>query len=313
MQLLDKKIEKIIEAVKKEFNLSYREWYLKKRIIDRISFNDLEKVIFNKITISEKWEVNISQYFKNKKLKWLYGSQWNNKLIDRIKQSFISKFVEEIKFCPYCWKTPLIYFDDEKEVNIWFIKIFKKLKNIYSKFRWFNKPKRSFQLDHFFPKSKEKYEVLSMNLYNLVPSCYHCNNFKKDDNPLKEEWKIFHPYFWWIKNKWSKIKIQTKDFDCKINFKNKNIFKEKHFKYFRLDKIYSNSQDTKNDIWFIRDKIEKIKTDKMNLNDLGLSSKFNLDERKDLFFKNFYPKSEQDILKFANWKLKKDLIENINL
>ena len=27
------------------------------------------------------------------------------------------------------------------------------------------------------------------------------------------------------------------------------------------------------------------------------------------FFKNYYPKKEQDILKYNNWKLKKDLIE----
>jgi len=54
-------------------------------------------------------------------------------------------------------------------------------------------------------------------------------------------------------------------------------------------------------------------TDKMNIKNLGLISKFNLEELKNYFFKNFYPKQEQDILKFSNWKLKKDLIKNIKI
>ena len=51
----------------------------------------------------------------------------------------------------------------------------------------------------------------------------------------------------------------------------------------------------------------------MNSKNLWLINKFNLEERKDLFFKNYYPTQEQDILKFSNWKLKKDLIENLKI
>ncbi len=35
-------------------------------------------------------------------------------------------------------------------------------------------------------------------------------------------------------------------------------------------------------------------------------------ELKNYFFKNYYPEAEKDILKFANGKLKRDLIENLH-
>ncbi len=34
---------------------------------------------------------------------------------------------------------------------------------------------------------------------------------------------------------------------------------------------------------------------------------------KDYFFKNYYPTKEEDILKYSNWKLKKDLIESLKI
>ncbi|MET3559072.1 hypothetical protein ABID29_002221 [Streptococcus rupicaprae] len=42
------------------------------------------------------------------------------------------------------------------------------------------------QLDHFFPKShrgtgKRSYPIFALSFYNLIPSCYGCNNKKRDN------------------------------------------------------------------------------------------------------------------------------------
>ena len=176
-----------------------------------------------------------------------------------------------------------------------------------------NEKKWTFHLDHIFPKSKYRY--LTYNFYNLIPACSICNQFKWVKDLFKIKDKVFHPYFWWIIKDWIQTKLIEKDFDSDINFGNKYLNKNydsKHFKFFKLDKIYLNSQDTENDIWFIKDKIEKIKTEEINSKKLKFN--FDLDERKDSYFWDFYyPKKEEDILKFANWKLKKDLIENFEI
>lgn len=46
-----------------------------------------------------------------------------------------------------------------------------------------------FQFDHFF--SKSRYPMLSMSLYNLIPSCALCNQGKSD----KRLSLLFHPYY----------------------------------------------------------------------------------------------------------------------
>ena len=76
------------------------------------------------------------------------------------------------------------------------------------------------------------------------------------------------------------------------------------YNFYRLLDIYVNSQDTGNDIWFIKDKIEKMKALDNGL--LPMST-----NKKEYFFENFYPHDESDILKFSNGKLKKDWISNI--
>jgi len=208
-------------------------------------------------------------------------------IFKKLENQFVKLFLEKYKFCPYCWKHPLILYKNNNSEN-----------------------KRFFDLDHFFPKNS--YKNLTYNFYNLIPSCKLCNWAKSTKNFIKSSkvWdKIFHPYFWyikrqdWRKNQESKLLILNDKYYFNLSSFNSEFFK--------LKEIYLNSQDTKNDIWFIRDKIEKIKTDKINSKKLNLT--FDSEERKDLFFKNFYPKNEEDILKFANWKLKKDLIENIKI
>jgi len=52
------------------------------------------------------------------------------------------------------------------------------------------------ELDHWFPK--EKYPILALSFYNLIPSCHSCNHIKHNNAP-DEGWEkalenISHPY-----------------------------------------------------------------------------------------------------------------------
>lgn len=59
--------------------------------------------------------------------------------------------------CPYCNQNPVASIKKSKTVS---------------------KPRRTYDWDHFFPKSK--YKFLNVSLFNLVPSCKTCNSFKND-------------------------------------------------------------------------------------------------------------------------------------
>ena len=63
-----------------------------------------------------------------------------------------------VKCCPYCNMSYTLIARDEKE----------------------DKTLTKFQFDHFY--SKTKYPMLSMSLYNLIPSCAVCNHRKSTDN-----------------------------------------------------------------------------------------------------------------------------------
>lgn len=81
-----------------------------------------------------------------------------------------------IKSCPYCNEayTLTVRLDSRKSGNAG---------NSIDEYA------AKFQFDHFFDKSH--YPVLSVSLYNLIPSCATCNLAKTDDKvPLR-----FHPYY----------------------------------------------------------------------------------------------------------------------
>lgn len=75
-----------------------------------------------------------------------------------------------IKCCPYCNMHYTLYAEDTGKVN-------GKIKKM-----------AKFQFDHFYDKSK--YPMLSMSLYNLIPSCAVCNQGKS----IKKLSLSFHPY-----------------------------------------------------------------------------------------------------------------------
>ncbi len=204
----------------------------------------------------------------------------------KLEKIFIEKMNEKYSFCPYCWKIPLITFTNEKSER-----------------------KRTYDLDHIYPK--KTYNYLTYSFYNLVPICKICNQLKSTTNFYNKR-HYFHPYFWYINenNKADKTML----FDDKVNFSNNSSSIDildgafsHNTKLYKLDKIYANAQDTKNDIEFIRDKKWHILSYGIKLDSIWIKDK------KWFFFKNFYPEKSDDILRFANGKLKKDMINSLKI
>jgi hypothetical protein len=226
-------------------------------------------------------------------------SSSNSEFYIKIREKIIIEFTKNYKFCPYCWKNPLIFFEKGKDKQ-----------NSYA---------RMFQLDHFFPKNI--YHKWVINFYNLIPSCNACNHLKSDKNPLdlKPSEQIFHPYFWFLhKDDNEKIIPVDESFDEKYSFsgnheknwkKKEIIYNSKHSDFFELWKIYFNPQDIAENFAFIQEQRTKILEEKQRFKNCSKSN----EELKDYFFKNYAPESEKDILKFSNGKLKKDLIDNLKL
>ncbi len=312
MQLLQKYIIQFISELKSELNLPNNDNRFDNKYNINITYSELNKYLFNNLDIKWNAEIDIIWIDKNKYLD-LIELYEKDDYIKSIKLKFIQKFLEKVKFCPYCWKVPLISFWIEVFDNEQLLDYF----NISNEKLELN-DSRLFDLDHIFPKATRKkkwkfYPHLAINIWNLIPCCKWCNFIKSDKNFL--EWlhndeKIFHPYFWWIVKSKNWLEILWWDFDIEVhkenNFTNSNLFNTYHFDFFKLSHIYLKSQDTKNDILFIRDKIEKLKASKNKKN-------INLNFLKKHYFENFYTENNQEYLNFANWKLKKDIINNIKL
>lgn len=89
-----------------------------------------------------------------------YDNYRNNRLIDLAKML-------NVKCCPYCNMHYTLYAEEGTKRSDQLAK---------------------FQFDHFY--SKNKYPMLSMSMYNLIPSCAICNQSKSD----KRLSILFHPY-----------------------------------------------------------------------------------------------------------------------
>jgi len=272
-------IDKIIDKLKE-----WKYWnYYENTIKDNVWKKYLDYCIWRKWILevneknSEEWE------YKNVK-KLLENFSWNK--FKNLKKEFVNLFFQEINYCPNCWKTPLLSTENLK----------------------------SFDLDHIFPKSE--YPYLMFNFYNLIPICTFCNQkLKKQKDIIKVVKKnkiVFHPYFW---NCYLDINKKL-TFD---NWKNADIrlsYNSDNSNFFKLWEIYLKSNDTFNIFNFIQDKRTKMKNElnnfKVDIKD-SKEKKYRVEKYKNYFFKNYYPEKEQDILKFSNWKLKKDLIENLKI
>ena len=269
-------LEGFIDSLdKKLFKESYKE---NKKEIKNINFDDFKSLFCTDDLDFNDDSSNLEIYkLLHKKI-----SSDNNIFYTKIREFIIKKFTESIKFCPYCWKNPFIHFDEN------------------------NKKKRMFQFDHFFPKNV--YHRWIINFYNLIPSCNACNHLKLDENPLDpilNWWVIFHPYFWNLYQDADEILQMDywKNVDIRLNYISENS------KFWKLWKKYLNSQDTFNEFDFIQDKRTKMKAEKLKFKNTSKTD----EQFKEYFFKNYSPKTEDEILKYSNGKLKKELIENLKL
>ena len=120
-----------------------------------------QKIQWNFIYV-ELFRIHLSNDYKNQIRKAFNYKGYREKgLIELAK-------ILNVKCCPYCNMQYTLYAEERgKEVQ--------KL--------------AKFQFDHFY--SKSKYPMLSMSLYNLIPSCSICNHSKLDNNKLSLS---FHPY-----------------------------------------------------------------------------------------------------------------------
>lgn len=171
--------------------------------------------------------------------------------------------------------------------------------------------------DHFYPK--EKYPLLALSFYNLIPCCTLCNSdYKgsKDPNDINEpDYNIFHPYtefennhfsFDFIPEKYEDLVGKSKKIDLKINYKNNliNTDLEKSIKFFGILENYSNHRD------MIQDIIDK----KITFSDRYLSiiqSTYGLDFQTTykMLFGTHYDDDKLSKLPFS--KLKKDIYDKL--
>lgn len=223
----------------------------------------------------------------------------SNKNIE-LKKRIIEFYAKEwVLFCPYCWinqyqKTPKVNWNEVM----------------------------SFELDHFL--DKWTYSQYACSLYNLIPVCMYCNQRLKHTNSItspsydkKQFFHIIYGRLQWNKNEKKFIQTENSNFDDIIesnvdipnetfsNFRsNKNkSFQEWHIDFFRLNQIYQQSPIIKNELCYIRDKIQDIDNNWANIRSIWLNP-------VKLFFTH-YPTTQEDILKHSAGKLKKDILNNI--
>ncbi len=286
MQLLN--INTVINEIKNE-NPEFWRNYIDKLVAN----NTFTTNIPNEHLYEGIWICNAHEYIELRSADRWSGNLWTWKDRGRyfiefvkIEKIFIDKMNTLHPFCPYCGKIPLITYDNDSSER-----------------------RRTYDLDHIYLKNEFTY--LTFNLYNLVPICKICNQLKASTNFYNKR-EYFHPYFWFVDqyNKTDKSII----FDNSVSFSCDWIWAFvigwaywENTKIYKLDKIYPTAQDTKNDIKFIRDKQWHILSYWTKLDSIWVT-----DKRK-FFFKNYYPEKSEDILKFANGKLKKDMINSLKL
>ncbi len=250
-------------------------------------FSDLKKDFdFYSSEVEKKFSTKKSKNTTKKEILFYEKySKYDLKDFKDLKEKFLRLLHKEwIDYCCYCWKSEIIF------TKLW---------------------KRSYDIEHFLPRSK--FPELSVNLLNWLPVCKSCNgvSYKWTKNPLKNWKEIFHPYFGFLNSS------ETKSFDKKYSFCEDDkfsryyIYESNHSKFFELEDLYKSSKST----FEAQDELLKLEDFLISQKDFSEKSHIEFDYID--YLKNDYPTNyplnEQDILKFANWKLKKDLIENLEL
>lgn len=254
--------------------------------LNTISWN-IQKIILEEIALN-----NVLAEYNNSQNGNLFYYKNNVRFFIK-KRVFKEKLYDQFKVCPYCGKIP---FTPTRETVI------------------------SCHLDHFF--KKEDYNSLMLDPYNLVPCCQTCNwpsgKWSRDFG----NWLFFHPYLWRFKregdNTFIFLELWSNCFDTTFEFnydyiknnirslvdnalnKSLSIDLNEHIKFFWLNSIYD-SEDTANDYLNFN-----------NLKDIILSrpNSERIDSLQQIF-KNRAPITRDEILKYVNGKMKKDLVDRL--
>lgn len=155
---------------------------VKSKVLDMLKKSSLSRkhknIIINNIdTILIGKKSELDKLFNNKDF-FLVLKNARKSIKNKITKIFDYAFIKpelrhhilnviNVKVCPYCGRQ--------------FITSYKKGKNI----------KSTACLDHYYPKSK--YPLLSLSLYNFVPSCYVCNSLMKTTKDFYKK-KHLYPY-----------------------------------------------------------------------------------------------------------------------
>ncbi len=164
------------------------------------------------------------------------------------------------------------------------------------------------EIDHFYPK--DKYPILAVSYFNLIPSCSSCNGFGGKENKDPSNYYLKNPY-----------EIKDEDFKFEAHIKKSNIlnpitniddssvkitFKDKisgHLEVFNLDELYMAHRDIVIEL-YIKNKIEYSSGYFEHLKKLDLF-KFSDDEIERLIICNYTNK--EDLHKRPLVKMMRDI------
>lgn len=244
-----------------------------------------------------------ANYKKDKILKLIFNYSEFRKYKVTFQNGYLLSENLSIKCCPYCNRN----YTTAHETLFY-------IKNELNKK---TEPKYVFpEFDHFYPK--EKYPLISISFYNLIPSCNICNShYKNDKDPF--EFNLFHPYtevnnnhfnFNFIPNSVESLYGAKNDFSL-------------NFQYNEIDSI--NEKVKKSiDFFGIKDNYEKCHSNliKEIINKKMTYSNKYLDIIKDMYsisreesyrilFESYYEEDKLHKRPFS--KLKKDIFDDINV
>lgn len=160
--IIDQYEKKMLEKIKKNYCSNGLDEKIKSYFEENGCFseNKVRELLVGKITkhqieafpeISKKQRDKLSKFFS---YKFLQNDEIRQELIDSL----------GLQVCPYCNRQYITSWRDSK------------------------KRRTTADIDHFYPK--ETYPLLSLSLYNFVPSCHICNSRMK----LNRTDKIIYPY-----------------------------------------------------------------------------------------------------------------------
>lgn len=166
--------EKCLETVRSNEDSS-SDWFIRKAALtsslDQVS--DAHERYFLSAQEDALWKLEESQFQYGEKSKEYSGWLYTEKLkgytaVDKLREKILATSLDDL--CPYC-----------------------NHRNVYD-------------LDHFLPK--EKFHLIAVNPWNLVPCCKECNTHKSAFFSSSKNEQFYHPYFSSVENMdWLKARV----------------------------------------------------------------------------------------------------------